>query len=319
MPLTAGYLSPHSTMNREPHRLKLFPLFVAFPFLAGCAAYSGQSSAGQSAHFARTPLVVPLWPGGAPGSEGKSQARFVRVTADGEHVVSSIHHPSITVYLPARNDASGAAVIVAPGGGHRELWVDHEGHNVARWLSAHGVAAFVLEYRLARETNSTYTVEGHSLADMQRAIRLVRSRATEWNVDPARLGVMGFSAGGEVAALASMRFDAGQPNAADLIEREGCKPAFQALIYPGRSGNIVPETNSPPVFLACGNNDRSDISEGLANVYLKFKHINVPAELHVFAGVGHGFGLRERNRGAIAGWPQRLLEWMEQLGYLKKS
>ena len=137
-------------------------------------------------------VVVLLWPNGAPGSEGKTAPKKVRITPDGEHVISSVHQPSITVYLPSKETATGAAVVIAPGGSHVELWVDHEGYAVAQWLSEHGVAGFVLKYRLAREPGSTYTVEGNSLPDMQRAIRLVRSRAAEWGVDPARVGVMGF-------------------------------------------------------------------------------------------------------------------------------
>ena len=124
-------------------------------------------------------------------------------------------------------------MVIAPGGSRVELWVDHEGYAVAQWLSEHGVAAFVLKYRLAREPGSTYTVEGNSLPDMQRAIRLVRSRAAEWGVDPARVGVMGFSAGGDVAARAATQFDAGNSAAADLVDRQSSRPAFQALIYPG--------------------------------------------------------------------------------------
>src|SRR5580693_4626611 len=171
--------------------------------------------------------VVPLWPNGAPGSEGKTAAESVRIAAPGgDHIVSSVHNPSITVYLPKAN-ASGAAVVIAPGGGHSELWVDHEGYNVAEWLSDHGVAGVVLKYRLAREKGSTYTVEGDALADTQRALRVVRSRAAEWGVDPERIGVMGFSAGGELAALAGSRYgDA--PAAGDDISRLSDKPAFQA-------------------------------------------------------------------------------------------
>jgi acetyl esterase/lipase len=108
---------------------------------------------------------IPLWPNGAPGSEGKSGPEAVRLAENGERVVSNVHQPSITPYLPPKEKATGAAVIIAPGGGHRELWTDHEGHNVARYLSARGVAAFVLKYRLAREANSTYTVDDHALAD----------------------------------------------------------------------------------------------------------------------------------------------------------
>src|SRR5207237_3408666 len=155
-----------------------------------------------------------------------------RVAPAGDHVVSNIHQPSITPYLPSKETATGAAVVIAPGGGHSELWMDHEGYNVAKWLSEHGVAGFVLKYRLARAKDSTYTIEGHSFADTQRALRLVRSRAAEWGVDPERIGVIGFSAGGELAALAGNRYDAGNDSAADPVDRLTSRPAFQALIYP---------------------------------------------------------------------------------------
>jgi endo-1,4-beta-xylanase len=264
------------------------------------------------------PREIPLWPNGAPGSEGKSGREVVRVTPDGEHVVSNVHNPSITPYLPPKDKATGAAVIVVPGGGHRELWVDHEGYNVARWLSARGIAAFVLKYRLAREPNSTYTVDEHALADTQRAIRLVRSRAQEWGIIASRIGVMGFSAGGELAALASMRFDGGARDAIDPVDRESSRPDFQALIYPGRSHSIVVTEGSPPAFLVCGYNDRPDISQGLAEVYLKFKAASVPAELHIYARAGHGFGIRDRDHSAVATWPARFNEWLADLGFLSK-
>ena len=264
------------------------------------------------------PKEILLWPNGAPGSEGKTGNESVRVTDDGEHVISNVHKPSLTPYLPSKDKATGAAVIIAPGGGHREMWVDHEGHNLARWLSSRGIAAFVLKYRLAREPNSTYKIDEHALADTQRAIRLVRNRAQEWSIVPSRIGVMGFSAGGELAALASMRFDGGNKDAAEMIDRENSRPDFQALIYPGSSGRIAPTKDSPPVFLACGYKDRPDISSGLAQVYLKFKEVGVPAELHIYAGIGHGFGVREKNRGAASGWPARFEEWLTDLGFLKK-
>lgn len=261
---------------------------------------------------------ILLWPNVAPGSEGKSGGEKVRVTPDGEHVVSSIHKPSLTPYLPKKEKATGAAVIIAPGGGHRELWIDHEGHNFARWLADRGIAAFVLKYRLAREPESTYKIDQHALADVQRAMRLVRSRAREWGVNAARIGVAGFSAGGEVAALVAMRYDAGNKDSSDAIERESCRPDFQALIYPGNSAQIVAAKDSPPIFMLCGYKDRADISRGLAEVYLKFKDLGVPAELHVYATAGHGFGLRERNKSAVASWPARFEDWLSELGMLAR-
>jgi len=261
---------------------------------------------------------ILLWPKGAPGSEGKTGEEKLRIV-EGDHVISNIHHPSITTYFPAKEKATGAAVIIAPGGGHRELWITHEGYNEAKWLSDRGVAAFVLKYRLANDTLSTYTIDKDELADIQRAIRLVRSRAKEWGVDTARIGVMGFSAGGEVAALAAMRFDQGNAAAPDAIDRESSRPAFQALIYPGNLGRFEVANNAPPVFLVGGYADRNDIAIGVAEVYIKYKKANIPAELHIYSNAGHGFGMRDRNTGAVAGWIDRFYDWMKDRGFMKSK
>lgn len=268
---------------------------------------------------AEPPKEIPLWPNGAPGSEGRTDKEIVQRSASGEQSVSSIHHPSLMPYLPPKGNAISPAVIVIPGGGHRVLAIDHEGYNVAQWLSERGIAAFVLKYRLARETNSAYKVDVHALADTQRAIRLVRSRAQEWNIDPARIGAIGFSAGGELVALASTRFDSGNAGAADPIERQNSKPDFQGLIYPGRSGDIQPTKDSPPAFLACAYNDRLDISQGLAEVYLRFKQAGVPAELHIYSTGGHGFGLRSSNQKPVGSWMTRFEEWLGDSGFLRKQ
>ena len=260
---------------------------------------------------------ISLWPNGAPGSEGKTGKEKIRVV-EGDQVVTNIHNPSITPYLPAKEKATGAAVIIAPGGGHRELWITHEGYNEAKWLSDRGIASFVLKYRLARDSNSVYTIDKDEVADMQRAIRLVRSRAKEWGIDTARIGVMGFSAGGEVAALSAMRFDVGNAGATDMVDRQSSRPAFQALIYPGNSNRFEVVNNAPPVFIVGGYNDRADIAEGMAQVYLKYKKAGVPAELHIYSNAAHGFGMRERNRGAVTGWPSRFEEWLSDQGFLKK-
>jgi len=264
------------------------------------------------------PEVILLWPKGAPGSEGKGGAEAVRIAAPGgDHVVSNVHQPSVTLYLPPKEKATGAAVVIAPGGGHNSLWMDHEGYNIASWLSEHGVAGFVLKYRLARENGSTYTIEGTSLADTQRAIRLVRSRAGEWGVSPDRVGVMGFSAGGELAALAATRFDPVE-GAADPIDQLSAKPSFQALIYPAIPRDMKLSKDTPPAFLACGENDRPNISQGLPELYLALKKAGASAELHVYSGVGHGFGLRASTKGPVALWPERFHQWLEVRGFLKK-
>ena len=261
---------------------------------------------------------ILLWPGGAPGSEGKTGNEKIRMY-EGEQILSNIHRPSVTLYLPAKEKATGIAVIIAPGGGHKELWITHEGYNEAKWLSERGIAAFVLKYRLANDTLSTYTVDKDELADIQRAIRLVRVRAKEWNIDTVKIGVMGFSAGGELAALSAMHFDSGNPAATDTIDRANSRPSFQALIYPGNSGRFEVVPNVPPVFFVGGYKDRIDISEGIAKVYIKYKEAGVPAELHIYSGIGHGFGMRESNTGAVAGWIDRFYDWLSEIGILKNK
>jgi acetyl esterase/lipase len=264
--------------------------------------------------------VILLWPDGAPNDASSSPVNAppeaVRVSPEGDHVVSSVHRPSITVYLPPPATTTGTAVLVIPGGGHREIWMDHEGYAVAEWLSAHGVAAFVLKYRLAREPGSTYTIEGTELQDVQRALRLIRSRASEWSVNPDRIGVIGFSAGGELAALAATRYDAGNAAATDLIDRQSSRPAFQALLYPAIPHELHLSKQTPPAFLACGANDRQDISEGLPQLYLRMKSAGVPAELHIFAGVGHGFGIRKTNTGNVSTWPDLFYGWLLANGFV---
>jgi acetyl esterase/lipase len=269
------------------------------------------------AAWAADPPVVYLWPGGAPGSEGKTGEEHVQVQAAGDHVISNVHRPSITAYLPSKETATGAAVVIAPGGGHSTLWVDHEGYNVAKWLQEHGIAGFVLKYRLAREKGSTYTIEGTSLADTQRAIRLVKSRASEWGVDPERIGVIGFSAGGELAALAATHVDEGKPDAADPIDRLSSRVAFFGLMYPAIPKDMPLSKDMPPGFLVCGENDRQDISQGLPELYLAMKKAGAQAELHVYTKVGHGFGVRATTKGPVALWPQRFYEWLDNRGLLK--
>ena len=264
------------------------------------------------------PKEIPLWPKGAPGSEGKTEPEVVKTSAGGDRSVWSIHNPNITPYLPAKEKATGVAVLVCPGGGHRNLAIEHEGYNVAKWFQERGIAAFVLKYRLARETNSTYTIIDHAFADHTRALRLIRSRAAEWNIDPAKVGTLGFSAGGELSVLAAMRFDDGKPDATDLIERQGSKPAFHALIYPGNSKSIAPLKDSPPVFIVCGFGDRQDIAEGMADVYLRYKKAGVPAELHIYSNAGHGFGLRASNKSSAGRWADRFTDWLTDRGMLPK-
>jgi len=262
---------------------------------------------------------LPLWPNGAPGSEGMAGKQEVVIAAkpgDSTHL-SNIHDPSLLVYLPPKDKATGAAMIVAPGGGHRFLSIDTEGTNVAEWLSNAGVAAFVLKYRLAREEGSPYQVEVHALADAQRAIRMVRANAAEWGVNPAKVGIMGFSAGGELAVLAATRYDAGKPDAADPVERRSSRPDYQILIYPGiRAEAVEVDKNTPPAFLLAADNDKGP-STAIPALYLALKKAGVRAEIHIYGSGGHGFGLRNpdpRPNVIYNTWVLRLQDWMADIG-----
>ena len=266
---------------------------------------------------ADVPPAIVLWPNGAPGSEGKTGKEIGTPPGPerGYTTITNVHNPSMLPYLPPNDKTTGVAVIVLPGGGHRNLAIGHEGYNVGEWMADHGITAFVVKYRLAREPGSTYTIEGEALADTQRAIRIVRSRAKEWNINPDVVGVMGFSAGGELANFASLHMDGPIESSKDPIDHESAKPNFQALIYPGTSGKIQPTKDSPPAFLACGNNDRPDISQGLAEAYLRFKKAGVPAELHIYAKTGHGFGLRPTNKPPAGEWPMQFQQWLVTMGF----
>ena len=265
---------------------------------------------------------IRLWPNGAPGSAGKTAAEVVEPPNQdhGYLKVTGVHQPSLTVYLPPAGKASGAAMIIAPGGGHAFLNFDQEGTYVAAYLNSIGVAAFVLKYRLAREPGSTYKVEEHALADAQRAIRLLRARAAEWNLNPARIGIMGFSAGGEVAALAATRFDAGKPDAADPVDRQSSRPDFDALIYPGIRANAYTIPKDMPVtFLLCADNDRGP-STALSALYPMLKAAGIQTEVHVYATGGHGFGINPNTKNpspAATSWQLRLGDWLKQIGMLQ--
>jgi len=269
------------------------------------------------------PPTLALWENGAPGFENRKDEKEVRDRQSketGEYRTTNVHNPYVTVFLPKKGTATGAAVVVVPGGGHRELWVKHEGENVAAWLAESGVAAVVLRYRLGRERGSPYKIDVHALEDGQRAMRLVRSKAAEWQVDPQRVGMMGFSAGGEVVGMVCRAKGKGNAQSADPIDRLDATPTFHALIYSGPLGvakQTVTKENTPPAFLLVGDAD------GAANVltayYQDLRKAKVSAEFHVYAKAGHGFGFRpNKSKGsAYEKWPERFLEFLATEGMLK--
>lgn len=261
----------------------------------------------------RQPQQIPLWPQGAPGFEHlRNEPEEAK-----DWWVKNIHHPSITVYRPTAEKANGTAVLICPGGGHRALVYNSEGRDAAEFLNRLGITAFVLKYRLAREGNSPYELGVHAKEDAYRALRLIRSRAQYFQIDPQKLGILGFSAGGEVVAWVAYGAGEGKATASDPVDRENGKPDFQILVYPGPLGipEIVP-ADAPPAFMVVANNDEC-CSEPVVKLLLAYREARVPVEAHIYAKGDHAFNMGKRTEFVtLKGWPQRLEEWLIDSGYI---
>lgn len=283
-----------------------------------------EADAAESAH----PAPLALWPLGAPGSEARRQEPEEiswRQEADIVFpVLSNVHAPSLTPFFPNPAKATGCAVIIAPGGGHMQHTIDREGYDFARWLADRGVAAFVLKYRLALDGSTPtgapqpYQIDVHGAADAARAIRLIRSRAAEWQIRPDRIGILGFSAGGEIALLAASRHTAGDPAAPDPVERQSSRPNFFAPIYTGglnRTDYGWTKDTTPPAFLSCTYDD--GMPEQLASLFTTLRQAGVNAELHIYGSGGHGYGVRaDRPDLPVSTWHVRFAEWLGERGFL---
>ena len=264
---------------------------------------------------AQDSTVVRLWKNGAPGFESKAlepeQAK--------DWWVRNIHNPSLTIFLPPAAIATGAAVIICPGGGFTNLVFNAEGVEAARYLNSIGVAAFVLKYRLFREPNSPYKDE-NAKQDIFRAMRMVRTMAGTYNVDTSRIGVMGFSAGGEVAGWVSYHFEDKNYDTPDATDLLTARPAFQILIYPGPLA--VPQTvsaSAPPTFLLAANDDPC-CSEPIVQLLQMHRKANVPVEVHLYTQGNHAFNMGSRSKlNSIHTWPQRLTDWLTDNNWLAKK
>lgn len=260
-----------------------------------------------------TSQVIPLWENGAPGFENlKDQPEQAK-----DWWVKNIHNPSITAYFPEEGTSNGTAVVICPGGGHKDLVFNSEGRNAALYLNKLGITAFVLKYRLAREKESPYDLNIHPRQDGLRAMRLVRSNASEWNINPDKIGMLGFSAGGEVVAFTAYADGEGNKNAVDKIDRFNGKPNFQMLVYPGPLGipDVIP-SDAPPVFMVVANDDLC-CSQPVVKLINGYRKAIIPLEAHIYAKGGHAFNMGYKTElKTLSSWPQRMADWLSDNGYL---
>jgi len=269
-----------------------------------------------SAASAQTPVRIPLWPDGAPGFEARRN--------DPEEAKDwwcrNIHNPSVTRFDPPAGKSIGSSVVICPGGGHSQLVVGPEGDETARWFAQRGVTAFVLRYRLAREAGSPYQIEVHARQDGLRAMRMVRARATEWGLDPRRIGMLGFSAGGEVVSMVAYHPNEGDPKAPDPIDRISARPDWMAMVYPGPLG-IPPElpTGLPKAFFLTAIDDNGPFAT-IVRLMQGHRGKGEPVEAHFLGAGGHGFNMGNRSTlQAVRTWPDRLAAWLEDTGTLARK
>jgi len=285
-------------------------------------------------------FILPLWEGDPPNYRESGEM----MKSDTSNIVrlSLVQHPDIPVFLPSKSNATGEAVVICPGGGYQILAYDWEGSDIARWFSSRGIAAMVLKYRLP-VSKSNIVPHKTPLMDAQRAFRMVRFNAESWNIDPGKIGIMGFSAGGHLASTLSTHFDNGDQSNADPVEKMSCRPDFSILVYPvisfteefrhsGSRAALLGEdpdpelvryysnehqvtADTPPAILIHSGDDEGVPVQNSLTYYKALLKNGIPAEIHVYPYGRHGYSLAI-GRGHLATWPDRVLEWIR---YIQKN
>lgn len=280
------------------------------------------------------PQVVELWPGKPPEEPGtigpetqrmsKQNVRTQVEITEPTRLITNVTKPTLTIYRPAKDKDTGAAVIICPGGGYWDLFWQIEGEEVAEWLNTLGVTGIILKYRVPRRPDEPKGAPARRpLQDSQRAVSLVRSKARDWGIDPERIGIIGFSAGGHLALATATSFEKRTYEPVDDIDKVSCRPDFAIPVYSGylkellEKGMKVP-AKTPPVFLAHGNDDLISTPEHSALTYLALKRAGVSAELHIYASTSHDFGVRPSDR-PYGAWTKTSAHWMRDQGFLKAS
>jgi acetyl esterase/lipase len=282
------------------------------------------------------PQVIDLWPGKVPDESGgigpervrmspKLDRKQVEVT-EPTQLITGVTNPTITIHRPPREKDTGTTVLICPGGGYWDLYWQLEGEEVAAWLNSIGVTGIILKYRVPRRADETKGEPARRpLEDAQRAVSLVRSKAKEWGIDPQRIGIVGFSAGGHLAIATATSYEKRTYEPVDDIDKISCRPDFAIPVYSGylkakdkdelAAGLFIP-TNTPPVFLVHGGDDIISPPEHSVLMYLALKRASVPAELHVYASTAHDFGVRTNDR-PYSTWTDACARWLQDQGLLK--
>ncbi len=287
---------------------------------------------------AAEPMIVEIWPGKVPdesGQIGPERGRMspqlvrkeVEVT-EPTRMITDVTKPAISIYWPSKEKETGTAILICPGGGYWNLYWELEGEEVAIWLNSIGVTGIILKYRVPRRPDETKGEPARRpLQDAQRAVSLVRSRATEWAINPSRIGIVGFSAGGHLAIATATSFDKRTYEPIDEVDKSSCRPDFAIPVYSGylkakdkdelATGLRIP-TNTPPVFLVHGGDDIVSPPENSVLMYLALKRAGVPAELHIYANTTHDFGVRTNAR-PHSRWTESCANWLHDQGFLQRN
>ncbi len=302
--------------------------YVAVGLLCAVGAASSMNAQKSAWEPAPGHVTLPLWPGTAPGAPTNLPPEVDTTTAKDNLIagrplvrLGNVSAPTLTVY-PPKGANSGAAVVVFPGGGYQILAIDLEGTEVCDWLNSAGVTCVLVKYRVPN--TGPYPKSAAALQDAQRAVGLVRQHAAEWGIDPKRVGVLGFSAGGHLSAAVSTHYDKRLYDAVDDADKLSCRPDFAVVVYPGylaleeqnmaTNPEIHPTADTPPTFIVQAENDPVHV-ENATNYFLQLKQVKVPAELHVYAEGGHGYGLRPTELPVTA-WPRMVETWLRTIHVL---
>ncbi|HXY10547.1 MAG TPA: alpha/beta hydrolase [Terriglobales bacterium] len=307
------------------------PWFFALCVGLACGSLSAQTPSWQPSPGHKQ---VPIWPAAVPDAQPVSGPEYTETVGEdppGAVVVGKVSRPTMTVYWPEGKN-TGAAVVVFPGGGYWVLYMDLEGTEVCDWLTSKGITCVLLKYRVPGEhlspRSGAYPKSPMALEDAQRTVGLVRFHAAEWHIDPHKIGVLGFSAGGHLVAAISTHFQRRLYSAVDAADKESCRPDFGVALYPGhllentskdfQLNPYIPVTRqTPPTFLVQAEDDPIDTVKNSLVYYAALKKAGVPVEMHLYAHGGHGFGLRP-TKLPITGWPELVESWLGTIGMISK-